>query len=224
MSRLRGRRSESGAIEQGQSLSEKRNMTVASAGQGLGALERSYIVTLVESWKAHSLGFSYELEVLTLPLAAFPPLRDLLTTSEQLAADALEGITGLRIQETYAPNAFEELLIQLISNIPSNLVGGGAPQQAGVIVSGFVRRIVAQPFVPVEGSPLTGETLTSLANKSSLIGFASALEGYGVLHHDAIVILLTPVCVLLIGASVGGGEGLRERIRDFVAKGKEWRK
>lgn len=77
----------------------------------------------------------------------------------------------------------------------------------------FIKTVILDPFVPVEQSPLGGQSLTDLTTKGGLIGLGSLLESFGLMHHDPIIVIATPFAIVVVGASAGAGEGLRERLR-----------
>ena len=81
----------------------------------------------------------------------------------------------------------------------------------------FVNWVAEQPFVPVESSPVHGESLDALMNRGArLMGFASFMEGYGLVHHDPVICIVAIPVTVIIGASVGAGEAMQERIKKML--------
>jgi hypothetical protein len=44
---------------------------------------------------------------------------------------------------------------------------------------------------------------------------ATTGELWGLTHHDPYVLIGTPAAIVIVGAAVGTGEGLRDRLRSF---------
>jgi hypothetical protein len=182
-------------------------------------VERSYSVTFSENRN----GLNVALSVLTLPMTSYPELRLLLEqpTRQGITAVILQTLLGLDAVTFHNPRAshLTALIAGLVCQVADTegLPPGTSRDADDPVVRSFVSRVVEEPFVPIEESPLSGTSLSHLAREGSLLAFATVNELYGLQHHDPFVVVGTPVCVVVIGAVVGAGEGLRERIREYVA-------
>jgi hypothetical protein len=184
----------------------------------VGQIERSYTVAFSSE---EVNGAKAVLNVMTLPMASYPELHVLDPKDDGGSGIyEIEKVLGLESFTYYLPP--HQYLNQLIHDIIRWALDGhpglgSARLPARPAIGTFVTQLVDEPFIPVEASPLSGERLSTLAKEGSLLGFATITETYGLLHHDPVVVLVAPICVVVIGATVGVGEGLRDRMKHFVS-------
>jgi hypothetical protein len=88
----------------------------------------------------------------------------------------------------------------------------------------FTSWVASQEFVPVENSPLRGASLDSLTKSSSLVGFASFAETWGLVHHDPVLCIVALPMTIVIGVTVGAGEGLQDRVKMLLGAANRRRK
>jgi hypothetical protein len=133
-------------------------------------------------------------------------------------------LLGVELQELDSPHSDEEVVFAVARVIEGSISDStGLPDYVGRPMNPYVyelaQALVFDPFVPVESSPLSGTSVTELVKGTTLMGFATLLEGYGLTHHDAVLVIATPVVVVVIGASVGLGEALRVRMMRTINPG-----
>jgi hypothetical protein len=177
-------------------------------------VERYYSVTFTDP----NLGLKVALNVLVLPASSNPELRDWVTPGEPRRPQSTYLGPRLGVDNfsaNYDGSQISNVLERLLERA-MDLEHDVARETKKPLIADFVCEIVNEPFVPVEASPLSGESLSRLAKDSSLLGFASIGESFALFHHDPVVLIVTPFCVVVIGATVGIAEGLRERLRTWL--------
>jgi hypothetical protein len=86
---------------------------------------------------------------------------------------------------------------------------------------GFLKWVVRQDIVPIESSPMHGSSIESLMKAGSLMGFASGSEFYGLMHHDPVICIVALPMTVVIGATVGTGEAVHQRVKYLLGWSKK---
>ena len=180
--------------------------------------------------------YSVTLQSQTLPVAfnvVTIPATDGEASAHPLKAEASLESLGLRIYEPFSLESPADASTRL-ANLVAFTLGKGRKRNALEIeriyetrateFHEFVSWVARQNFIPVESSPLRGTNLDSLMKQGSLMGFASFSEGYGLVHHDPVICIFALPMTVIIGAAVGAGEGIQERVKSLLGATKKGRK